>query len=61
MSTLADVAPVQERSTVCIPRTLYPEALSVIPPGVAVGVAVGVGVGVGEGVGSDSIVLRIAP
>ena len=34
----------------CLPRTLRPEALSVITPGVGVGVGVTVGVGVGVGV-----------
>src|SRR5947208_4113730 len=50
MSVLAAVAPVQERSTVCLPCTLRPCALSVIEPGVGVGVGVTVGVGVGVGV-----------
>ena len=50
MSILAEVAPVQERSTVCLPCTLRPCALSVIEPGVGVGVGVTVGVGVGVGV-----------
>jgi hypothetical protein len=51
MSMLAEVAPLQVRSTVCLPCTLRPAALSVIPPGVGVGVGVTVGVGVGVGVG----------
>src|SRR6266403_6111704 len=53
MSIVAAFDPLQERSTVCLPCTLRPEALSVIIPGVGVGdgVAVGVGVGVGVGLG----------
>src|SRR6266550_7320059 len=47
MSILAEVAPLQMRSTACLPCTLRPEALSVIPPGVGVGVGVGVDVGLG--------------
>ena len=49
MSTVAEVAPLQERLTVSIPCTLRPDAVSVICPGVgvAVGVAVAVGVGLG--------------
>src|SRR5947208_1598755 len=47
MSVLAAVAPVQERSTVCLPCTLRPCALSVIEPGVGIGVGVTAGVGVG--------------
>jgi hypothetical protein len=43
---LAEVAPLQVRSTVFYSPTLRPEALSVIGPGA--GVAVGVGVGVGK-------------
>src|SRR5438132_5284568 len=50
MSTLGEVAPFQERSTVCLPCTLRPCALSVIAPGVGVGVGVTVGVCVGVGV-----------
>src|SRR5689334_1535614 len=51
MSTLGEVAPLQERSTVLTPCTLWPTALSVIWPGVGVGVGVTAGVGVGVGVG----------
>src|SRR5437016_5396253 len=51
MSIVAAFDPLQERSTVCLPCTLRPEALSVITPGVGVGVGVGVAVGVGVGVG----------
>ena len=47
MATLAEVAPLQKRSTVSIPCTLRPEAVSVIPD---VGVGVGVGVTVAIGV-----------
>src|SRR6266566_3380866 len=70
MSTLGEVAPFQERSTVCLPCTLRPCAWSVIAPGVgvgvgvAVGVGVGVAVGVGVGVGAGSppfVVRRIVP
>jgi hypothetical protein len=52
MSILAEVTGDHVRSTVCLPCTLRPEAVSVIPlgVGVAVGVAVGVGVGVAVGV-----------
>ena len=48
---LGEIAPLQERSTVFIPPTLRPDALSVIGPGVGVGVGVTVGVGVGVAVG----------
>src|SRR6266566_2953940 len=53
MSMLGAFDPLQERSTVCLPCTLRPEAVSVMTPGVGVGdgVAVGVGVGVGVGLG----------
>jgi hypothetical protein len=51
MSILAEVAPVQARSTVCLPCTLRPCALSEIAPGVGVGVGVTVGIGVAVGVG----------
>jgi UDP-3-O-[3-hydroxymyristoyl] glucosamine N-acyltransferase len=47
----AEVAPLQVRSTVFIPPTLCPAALSVIGPGVGVGVGVAVGIGVAVGVG----------
>jgi hypothetical protein len=47
----AEVAPLQTRSTVCLPCTLRPAALSVSTPGVGVGVGVGVAVGLGVGVG----------
>src|SRR5467141_3155508 len=50
MSIRAAFDPLQERSTVCLPCTLRPCALSVIAPGVGVGVGVTVGVGVGVGV-----------
>ncbi len=52
MSMLAEVTGDHVRSTVCLPCTLRPEAVSTIWPGVgvAVGVAVGVGVGVAVGV-----------
>jgi len=50
MSILAAFDPLQVRSTVCLPCTLRPEAVSVIWPGVGVGVGVTVGVGVGVGV-----------
>src|SRR5467141_1513694 len=49
MSMLAEVTGDHVRSTVCLPCTLRPCALRVIPLGVGVGVAVGVGVGVGVG------------
>jgi hypothetical protein len=49
---LAEVAPLQVRSTVFTPPTLRPEALSVIGSGAGGGVAVGVGVGVDVGVGN---------
>src|SRR6266550_563472 len=51
MSMLIEVAPLQVRSTVCLPCTLRPDAVSVIWTGVGVGVGVTVGVGVGVGVG----------
>jgi|SRR6266566_2429627 len=51
MSMLVEVAPLQVRSTVCLPCTLRPDAVSVIWTGVGVGVGVTVGVGVGVGVG----------
>jgi hypothetical protein len=44
---LLDVATLQDRPTVCLPCTLYPVAVSVMP-GIGVGVAVGVGVGGGS-------------
>src|SRR6266404_1927857 len=47
MSMLAEVTGDHVRSTVCLPCTLRPCALRVIPLGVGVGVTVGVGVGVG--------------
>ncbi|PYI97742.1 MAG: hypothetical protein DME98_07205 [Verrucomicrobia bacterium] len=47
MSRLPEVTPLQERSTICRPRTLEPVAMSVIWPGVGVAVAVAVGVGLG--------------
>src|SRR6266404_224584 len=49
MSMLAEVTGDHVRSTVCLPCTLRPCALRVIPLGVGVGVTVGVGVGVGVG------------
>src|SRR6266446_9250861 len=49
MSMLAEVTGDHVRSTVCVPCTLRPCALRVIPLGVGVGVTVGVGVGVGVG------------
>src|SRR6266550_94307 len=49
MSILAEVTGDHVRSTVCLPCTLRPCALRVIPLGVGVGVTVGVGVGVGVG------------
>src|SRR6266536_6280031 len=51
MSILAEVTGDHLRSTVCLPCTLRPEAVRVIPLGVGVGVTVGVTVGVGVGVG----------
>src|SRR5258707_5079262 len=51
MSILGAFDPLQVRSTVCLPCTLRPCALSVIAPGVGVGVGVTVGVGVGVGIG----------
>ena len=62
MSTLAEVAPLQVRSTVSNPRTFRPVALRVICTGVAVAVAVGLGLGgivgvnVAVGVGLGGIV-----
>jgi hypothetical protein len=47
---LAEVTGDHVRSTVCLPWTLRPEAVSVIPLGVGVGVGVTVGVGLGVGV-----------
>src|SRR6266511_162847 len=46
MSILAEVTGDHVRSTVCLPCTLRPEAVSVIPLGVGVAVGEGVGVGV---------------
>src|SRR6266496_48577 len=51
MSILAEVTGDHVRSTVCLPCTLRPEAVSVIPLGVGVTVGVGLGVGVTVGVG----------
>ena len=50
MSMLGEIAPLQLRCTVFTPSTLWPEALSVIGPGVGVGVQEQDGVGVAVGV-----------
>src|SRR6266478_2488478 len=51
MSTLTEVGPLQERSTVSNPCTLRPDAVSVIGAGVGVGVGVDAAVAVGVGLG----------